>query len=365
MSKDVYTRLREFMDTLPAGFPATPSGVEIKILKKLFTPEQAELTMKLGKEAEEVGTIAARIKMDEAVLGPQLEEMAKQGLIFRRRDKDRVSYQASQFLVGVYEFQLNRLDKEFCQLFEEYLPHIGGTLMALKTKQLRVIPVESAVEAAPTVASYNRIRELVKEQEIISLMQCICRKERGLLGKPCAKPQETCLGFGAFGRFFIDNHLGRAISTDEALRILDQAEEAGLVLNPSNTQELEWICCCCTCCCPTLKFVKMMPRPVDWVRAYYRAVIDADLCIACGECLERCQMAAIKEGADFAEMIEGRCIGCGLCVTTCPVEAITLQPKPGMEAPPEGLADTLKKIEGERGALASTRKLLFDFHIVY
>jgi ferredoxin len=266
-----------------------------------------------------------------------------------------VSYQAYQFIVGVYEIQLNRLDEEFCKLFEEYLPHIGATLMALKTKQLRVIPVESAVEAGPTVAPYNRIRDLVKEQEVISLAPCICRKERGLLGEPCAKPQETCLGFGDFGRFFIDNHLARAISTDEALRVLGQAEEAGLVLNPSNTQKLEWICCCCTCCCPTLKFVKMMPRPADWVRSYYQAEIDADLCTACGTCIERCQMAAIKEEADSSEMIEGRCIGCGLCVSACPVEAISLKPKPDMEAPPESLAETLRNIESERGALARTQ----------
>lgn len=353
MGTDVYTRLREFMDTLPAGFPASPSGVEIKILKRLFTPEQAELTMKLSREPEEVSAIAARIGMKGPELALKLEEMAQKGLIFRTREKDRVAYQAAQFLVGIYEFQLNRLDEEFCKLFEEYLPHIGTTLMAVKTKQLRVVPVESAVEAAPTVAAYNKIRELVKEQEIISLMQCICRQERGILGKPCTRPQETCLGFGAFGQFFIDNHLARAISKDEALRVLDQAEEAGLVLNPSNTQKLEWLCCCCTCCCPTLKFVKMMPRPVDFVRSYFQAAIDANLCVACGECIERCQVAAIKEGEEFSEMIEGRCIGCGLCVSTCPVEAISLQPKPGMEAPPENLSEQLKKIEMERRALAS------------
>ena len=355
MSTDVYTRLREFMDTLPAGFPATPSGVEIRILKKLFTPEQAELAMQLGREAEEVGAIAARIGMDAAKLGPKLEEMAQKGLIFRKREGDKVSYQAAQFLVGVYEFQLNRLDKEFCELYEEYLPHIGGTLMALKTKQLRVIPVESAVEAGSSVASYNRIRELVKEQEVISLMQCICRQEQGILGKPCARPPETCFGFGAFGQFFIDNHLARAVTTDEALRVLDQAEEAGLVLNPSNTQKLEWLCCCCTCCCPTLKFVKMMPRPVDWVRSYFQAAIAADLCIACGECIERCQVAAIKEDEDRSVIIEGRCTGCGLCVSACPVEAISLQPKPGMEAPPASLFETLRKIEIERKALARTK----------
>jgi len=355
VSKDAYTRLREFMDTLPSGFPATPNGVEIKILKKLFTPDQAELTVKLGKEAEEVREIAERIGMDEPKLARKLEEMAQKGLIFRVRDEDRVLYQAYQFLVGVYEFQLNRMDKEFCELFQEYLPHIGATLMPLKTKQLRVIPVESSVEAAPAVAPYNRIRDLVKEQEVISLAQCICRKEQGLLGKPCAKPQETCLGFGKFGSFYIDNQLGRAISKDEALRLLDRAEEAGLVLNPSNTQKIEWICCCCTCCCPSLKFAKMMPRPADFVRSYYQAEIDVDLCSACGACIERCQMAAIKEGADFAEIIEGRCIGCGLCVSSCPVEAISLKPKPDMDAPPKSLSETLRKIEIERIDLASTQ----------
>jgi ferredoxin/DNA-binding transcriptional ArsR family regulator len=355
MTKDVYIRLREFMDTLPSGFPATPTGVEIKILKKLFTPEQAELTLKLRREAEEVREIAERIGMDDSELAPKLEEMAQKGLIFRVRDGDRVLYQVYQFIVGVYEFQLNRLDKEFCELFEEYLPHIGATLVPLKTKQLRVIPVESSVEAAPAVATYNRIRDLVKEQEVISLSQCICRQEQGLLGRPCEKPQETCIGFGDFARFYIDNHMARPISIDEALRTLDLAEEAGLVLNPSNTQKIEWICCCCTCCCPTLRFAKMMPRPADLVRSYYQAEITADLCTACGVCIERCQMAAIKQGADVAEIIEGRCIGCGLCVSSCPVEAVSLVPKPDMEAPPKSLSETLKKIEIERRDLASTR----------
>jgi Na+-translocating ferredoxin:NAD+ oxidoreductase subunit B len=173
MSEDVYTSLREFMDTLPAGFPATPTGVEIKILKKLFTPEQAELTMKLGKEPEAVPAIAARTGIDESELAVELEEMAQKGLIFRVRDGDKSLYQAFQFVVGVYEFQLKTLDKEFCELFEEYLPYLGLSLMALKTKQLRVIPVESSIEAVPAVETYNKVRELVKEQELIGVSQCI------------------------------------------------------------------------------------------------------------------------------------------------------------------------------------------------
>lgn len=352
MGEDVYARLRDFMDALPAGYPATPTGVEIRILKKLFSPEEALLTMKLKSEPEEVPAIAARVGLDEAELAPRLEKMAQKGLIFRVRKGNKALYQAFQFVVGVYEFQLKNLDREFCQMFEEYLPYIGTSLMSVKTKQMRVIPVESAVRTAHAVETYNRVRELVKGQKIFSVAQCICRKEQGLLGKECARPQETCLGFGDFAQFYIDNKLARAISRVEALEILDLAEKSALVLSPTNSQELGAICCCCPCCCPILKYAKLMPRPADVVLSYYQAKIDPELCSACGQCIERCQMAAIKEGEDSSEIVDGRCIGCGLCVSACPTEAISLVAKSEMEAPPEDFFQgTLQRIEAERHAI--------------
>src|SRR5512136_2496294 len=123
MRDDVYIKLREFMNTLPAGYPSTPSGVEIRILKKLFSPEEAELTMQLKNEPEEVPAIAARLGVEEAELGRRLEKMAQKGLIYRVRKENKALYQAFQFMVGVYEFQVKTLDREFCQMFEEYLPH--------------------------------------------------------------------------------------------------------------------------------------------------------------------------------------------------------------------------------------------------
>jgi electron transport complex protein RnfB len=351
MSEDVYTRLREFMDKLPAGYPTTPSGVEIKILKRLFTPEQAELVMKLSKDPEDIATIAQRTGIDESELSERLEELAQRGCIFRTREGDKPLYQAFQFIVGIYEFQLKHLDREFCELFEEYLPYFGISLAKVKTSQLRVVPLESSLKTTPAVASYNRIRELVREQELISVSQCICRKEQGLLGNECSRPQETCMAFGDFARYYIENEMGRQIDTDEALRILDLAEESGLVLSPSNTQKLEALCCCCPCCCPILRYGKMAPKPADFVRSYYRARIDPDLCSACGTCLERCQMDAIREMEDFSEIIEERCIGCGLCVSTCPEEAISMVAKPEMEAPPSDFREALRRIEREREML--------------
>ncbi len=182
MSEDVYTRLREFLDAMPGGFPATDTGVELKILKKLYMPEEAELTMKLKEEPEEISSIASRIGLDEPELAQKLEGMAQKGLIFRVREGEKRLYQAYQFLVGIYEFQLKNLDREFSRLFEEYLPHYGRAMANVKTVQMRTIPLGSAVEVTAGVATYNSVRELIKEKEFISVQQCICRKEQGLLG---------------------------------------------------------------------------------------------------------------------------------------------------------------------------------------
>ena len=121
----------------------------------------------------------------------------------------------------------------------------------------------SAVEVTAGVATYNNVRELIKEKEFISVQQCICRKEQGLLGNKCSYPhEEVCLGFGDFARYYVDNGMGRQIDMNETLKILDLAEEEGLVLRPNNAQDIDAICCCCPCCCPSLKYGKMFERPI-------------------------------------------------------------------------------------------------------
>ena len=348
MTEDVYTRLRKFLDDLPVGYPETPTGVELKILKKIFTIEEAELTIQLSETPELVNDIAKRLDQDEQYLAKMLEDMAQKGLIFRVREGDEKKYQAFQFMVGIYEFQVNAIDKEFSEMMEEYLPYFGLSLMDVKTSQLRVVPLESSVGFSGAVAPYNQIRELVKEQEIMAVTPCICRKEQGFLGNECHKPMDTCLSFGRFAQYYIDNNFGRQINGEEALGVLDMAEEEGLVLSPTNSQEIEAICCCCSCCCPALRYIKFAPRPADHITSYYEAKIDPDLCTACEECIERCEMEAIKIDDDVSEIIDGRCIGCGLCVPTCASEAITMHLKPDSPVPPITFQDTFEQIRSER-----------------
>jgi Na+-translocating ferredoxin:NAD+ oxidoreductase subunit B len=349
MSEEVYVRLRHFLDNLPGGFPETPTGVEIRLLKKMFTPEQAEFVMKLSVEPESLSTIAGRTGMKESELEAILEDLAMKGLIFRvYKGEDRL-YQAYHFVIGLYEFQVNRIDKEFSELMEEYMPYVA-IASARYTRQYRVIPVDSAVSKNTHVEPYNRIREIVRNEDLISLTTCICKKEQGLMGHKCDKPHEVCLMFGNFARFYIDNGYGRSISPDEALNVLDLAEKSGLVLTCSNSQKIETLCCCCTCCCPTVKNIKNLRSPAKFMVSYFRAIIDPDICISCGMCSDTCPMTAIVEGTPSYQVLEKRCIGCGLCVEECLAGALSLSElEVKKDAPMENVENILDRLSHERG----------------
>ena len=125
MNDDVYFKLREFLDNLPGGYPATDSGVEIKILKKLFSPEQAHIALHLKQRPEPAFLIARRLKMKRAEVAEKLEAMAKEGLIYRIRLAGQPLYMALQFIVGIFEFHLNTLDRELSEMLEEYFPYLG------------------------------------------------------------------------------------------------------------------------------------------------------------------------------------------------------------------------------------------------
>ena len=123
MGKDVYEKLAKHLDDLPAGFPRTESGVEMRILRRLFTPEDAKLAVNLTLIPEEARVIARRAKIPVGEVFRRLEKMVKNGLIFGVYPKSRSPlYMAQQFIVGFWEGQVNRLNRELIQDFEEYLP---------------------------------------------------------------------------------------------------------------------------------------------------------------------------------------------------------------------------------------------------
>jgi len=356
MAKDIYKKLAEHLDNLPSGFPSTESGVELRILHRLFTPEEAELACHLTLIPEEARVIARRAKISKADAADRLEQMARKGLIFSIHSEGKQPlYMALQYVIGIWEFHLNDLDTELIRDMEEYAPVLFKE--AWKFPQLRTIPVQRSITPQMEILPYEMAERLVQGKKKFAVAPCICRREQKMIGKGCQKPEETCLVFDFAADYYERNGLGRVIDLQETLSILKTADEVGLVLQPSNTQDILNICCCCGDCCGVLRTLKKSPKPASLVFSPFVAFANPDTCEGCGLCVERCQMEALSLVDEKASLNVDRCIGCGLCVTTCPTDSLTLVRKPESEQPaiPQNAIKEAIKRGQERGKLSPTK----------
>jgi len=354
MDEGIYKELAQHLDNLPGGFPPTKTGVELRILRRLFTPEEAKLAVHLSLIAEEPPVIARRAKLAVEEAAWRLEEMARKGLIFRIESERRPTrYRALQYVIGIWEFHVNDLDVELIRDMNEYIPSLFDVQIWKKAPQLRSIPVGRSISTELNVLPYEKVEALVQAQNKLLVAPCICRREHEMVGEGCDKPQETCLVFGIAADYYERNGLGRVIDKQETLEILKKADEAGLVLQPSNAKEIVNICCCCGCCCQVLKNLKRYPKPASYVSSSFLATTNSDTCQGCGVCVDRCQMEALRLEDDKAVLDADRCIGCGLCVSSCPTESLTLVRKPEPEQPkvPRNMVEASIRLARERGKL--------------
>jgi len=352
--EDVYERLRERLDNLAAGYPATKSGVEIGILKRLFTEEEAEFALNLSPIPESPESVAKRLDRDPEEIAAFMEKMAKKGLIFRIRKEDGVRYAAVPYVVGIFEFQVNRMDREMAKEMNEYFETaFGYTMQSHKTPMLRTIPINREIAVKWPIAPYEDVMEIVENQKAMAIVPCVCRTWMNLADEGCDKPTETCFMFGSHAHFYVENGMGRYIDKEEAREIIKRNEEIGLVMQPFNSQKIGGMCSCCGDCCGMLRSLKKQPKPAAAVQSNYFARVDADTCVGCETCLGRCQMEALDMVEDKAVVELDRCIGCGLCVTTCDTGAMRLVRKPDEQLyePPATGAKTFLAIMKERGKI--------------
>jgi Na+-translocating ferredoxin:NAD+ oxidoreductase subunit B len=321
--KDVYQRLAEFLDAFPQRFPVnTESGIELKILKHIFTPDEAQMFMKLTPRPESAADIAARIGGATEEVDRKLFEMSKKGQVFRTGKDGNYRYMATAFLVGIVEFQMNRMTPEFAKDFQEFEPILyESTWLRGTTRDLRTIPIMEAVASDAQVMPYECVEETIRTAKYIAISDCMCRKVKALINQPCSHPVEVCFHFGSGTHYFVENGLGRYISQEEAMSILKSGKEAGLVCQISASQSPNGMCMCCDCCCGPLRACKAHAKPSEIVNSSFFARVSEDDCTGCEVCVERCPMDAIFVD-DVARINSDRCIGCGVCAVTCPIEAV-------------------------------------------
>ncbi len=334
---NIYERLRERLDMFPQGFPKTESGVELEILRRLFTADEAEIALHLHPFPEKVASISERTGKDKNELAKTLYEMSRRGLIMRYAGPEGELYYALiPWMVGIWELQLNNLTPENIELYEKYFQE--GIVPLQRRRKLggfRVIPVEKGIEGNTEIQPYERVSQIIESQTRFAVSDCICRKEARILGKGCNKLMEACMSFGASADFYIENGLGREISKQEAKEILAKAEEDGLIHCSINSAgNKTFICNCCGCCCKSLAHLIKYGNLHAIVKSNYYAVKDEDTCTECGVCIERCQVNAIRTENDHTVIDKQKCIGCGLCASACPTGAITMVHKSPEEASP-------------------------------
>mgnify|MGYP000173938495 CR=1 FL=1 len=371
---EVYVNLQQHLNNQAIGFPATKTGAEIRVLKHIFTPEEAQIATFLNFKFEPLETIFRRAKnhvKSPDHLKTMLDNIQKKGGIEIRIKDGEINYCNVPLVVGMYEFQINRLTSEFIKDFNEYTRDkaFGVEFLSTKLPQMRTIPIAKSINPEHNVSTFDEVYGLLQEAEgPFVINECICRKKRAMEGKPCkvTDRKEVCLAIGDFGEMIIQSNAGRKISKDEAISILEQNQKEGLVLQPSNTKAAEFICGCCGCCCGMLLLHKSLPKPVNFWATNFHAVVNANECDGCGNCEDRCQVKAVKvsENENHAEVNLDRCLGCGVCVSGCPNEAIYLQ-KNAIEITPPQTREELNDIimtnkKGTFGKWALTGKLFYD-----
>jgi formate hydrogenlyase subunit 6/NADH:ubiquinone oxidoreductase subunit I len=326
---------------MPVGFPATRSGVEIRILQRLFTPQEAAIALELSAIPEPVSAIHRRLESAITVQGlkRKLADMAGKGTILAIRSGQDLQYAKLVFAIGMYERQLPNLTAEFEQECREYFEEaFDKAFHTGKTPQMRIVPVNREIAAERSVSTYDQIRTYLEASTgPFAAIPCICRKGKSLLGKPCkqTKTSENCLMIGPAAEWASASGNGHALTRDGILALLDQADAEGLVLEPENTKSPAFICCCCGCCCGVLTSAKRLPNPASYFSSNFYAVTDTEACQSCGACEVRCQMDAISSQDGKAVVDRSRCIGCALCLSTCPSGALRLERNSNAKVPPD------------------------------
>lgn len=362
---DIYERLANALEALPHGFARTPSGVEIRLMKKAFTPEEVELAGQLTRFPETAGEIAKRVGRDEAEVTGLLESLIPRGLVSVFSPMGTAGggvlvptvagerkYRLRPFMVGWYEAGMRRLDREFAEMFEQFVIEGGGErVLAPRPGLLGVVPVRGSLkpEQMKSMEPHLDIDAHLARHERFMVIPCVCKREVEVLGHghQCRKPMKRCGFVGVPPQTPLGENVLTGEEADELLRTLEKQGHVHMAFYGftmfADAPQFVGTCNCCGCCCGVFAGKRLAGLAEGPQKSNYRAVIDQDTCTACGACILRCPVDAIaedptrlpkvpartsKDGSIPATSVVNRdtCIGCGVCVIGCTEDAIVMEP---------------------------------------
>jgi ferredoxin len=374
----IYRKLGGKIDRLPTRAPWNETLYEI--LKELYTPEEAEVLVRIPYGLSTLEEVASSTKRDPAQLRAILEGLCEKGLVFDLWIEDRYRYMPAPMVVGIFEMTMMRTrgklrHAQWAKLFHEYLHgsdafHAANLADGQRVSVMRALPHEEAVGQAASVEilDYEKATAIVESAEKCAIGLCSCRHEKLHMGeKPCAAPLETCSSFGRNAELLIRHGMAREVTTAEMRENVARSKELRLVLTADNVQKrIGFICHCCGCCCNLLLGVSRHGYPNAIVTSTYVPRVDGEKCAGCEKCVKACPIHAIEMVAG-TEALPGKakgprpdesiCLGCGVCALACPKNAIRLVQRKQRVLHPETTFERVILASLERGTLQNQ---LFD-----
>ena len=365
-----YHLLQQRLDRNVTGAPESPAFM--KILKLLFSPEEAELARRIPSQPTTLEVLSRKLDISADKLGDTLTEMAQRGLVVDLEHGGQRYFSLSPVVIGFFEFTFMRTRDdmpmaELARLFEEYFTQDdrftrsvfqGQTQVGRRLVYEEALPEETHVE----ILDWERASQIIRTASTTGVSLCPCRHELSHLGEACDRPQLVCLSLNYAADSLIRNGMAKAITTEEAMRILEQCKEVGLAQTADNVQrKVTYICNCCGCCCGMVRAFKTFNIRNAIVSSNWIMEVDLSKCNGCGKCAEACPTDAIeiaeeREGGKrrrWAVRDETLCLGCGVCYQACKFGGITMKPRPQRVLTPETIFDREVMMAIERGKLAN------------
>jgi ferredoxin len=309
--------------------------------------------------------LVASSGFSEEKIEPLATSLARKGLLFNQPNSAGVMVYRilPLMLVGLMEYKFmveltgSQEEKRLAGLFEKLLAELRDqiqdnydglsplfnsapavdrtvpTRVSEDGRPIKIIPVGKALAVGEEfVIPSQTVEEIIDKFDDIAVGYCFCRQRRSLLGDPCSTdaPTLNCFTFGKSARHTTAQGFAKKVSKQEALEIMQAAEDAGLVhkaFHPGSRESSPEtsICNCCKDCCDTFGLWRSGTLPLI-NSTFYLSEIDPDACTGCGICVERCPTDAISlNEAGWAQRDESACLGCGVCSRFCPEEAIALR----------------------------------------
>ena len=306
------------------------------ILTRLISPEESRILVLITEKFLTASTVAEKLeKKKQGNIISMLKALYQKGFLYRKTIDGQEAYRCRSFhdiiRSHLEEHRYDALGLENLHMLRQYYisKRIRKTERTIRTGQLKysskVIPIRKAITATQYILPTQQAIKLLEEARLFALAKCGCR----VTFRNCKNPVDTCLLLDEEAEYLISRGYAKKISLEEAKSVLDIANRAGLVhltlYLPG--QKAYAICSCCPCCCHDLQALLKYGKSFFVAKSDYIATCNMDLCIGCGDCIERCIFGAREMQNGKSIVIEENCYGCGLCVTTCPTKASELIPR--------------------------------------